>query len=60
VLFDTYLNGQGNPAELKDYISAGIDNPDTISIIADEVVEWQAKAEELKAAESAQKSEKEL
>ena len=45
VLFDTYLNGQGNPAELKDYIAAGIDNPDTINIIADEVVEWQAKAE---------------
>jgi hypothetical protein len=45
VLFDTYLNGQGNPAELKDYIAAGIDNADTINIIADEVVEWQAKAE---------------
>ena len=27
VLFDTYLNGQGNPSELKDYIAAGIDDP---------------------------------
>lgn len=60
MLFDTYLNGQGNPAELKDYISAGIENQETIGIIADEVIEWQAKAEELKAAELAQKNEKEI
>jgi len=38
VLFDTYLNGQGNPEELKDYISAGIDDQRTVDTLADEVV----------------------
>ena len=60
VLFDTYLNGQGNAAELRDYIAAGVDNPDTINIIANEVIEWQSKAEELKVAEAAKKKEKDL
>lgn len=50
MLFDTYLNGQGNPEELKDYIAAGIDDQHTIDIIADEVIEWQAKAAEMRAA----------
>jgi len=46
---------------LKDYIQAGIDdNPDAINIIANEVIEWQNKAEELKQAEAAKKKEKEL
>ena len=44
VLFDTYLNGQGNPNELKDYIAAGIDDQEVINKIADEVIEWQGKA----------------
>jgi hypothetical protein len=34
VLFDTYLKGQGNPEELKDYIAAGVENTDVINIIA--------------------------
>ena len=44
MLFDTYLNGQGNPNELKDYIAAGIDDQEVINKIADEVIEWQGKA----------------
>ena len=33
MLFDTYLNGEGNPDELRDYIAAGIDDPKTIDIL---------------------------
>lgn len=55
VLFDTYLNGQGNPEELRDYIAAGIEDPKAIDIIAKEVVEWQGKATEMKAAEQAKR-----
>lgn len=59
MLFDTYLKGQGNPDELKEYIAAGVDSPDTINIIANEIQEWQNKAAELKAAEHSKKEEKE-
>lgn len=38
VLFDTYLNGQGNISELKEYIAAGIENPETINLISEEVI----------------------
>ena len=38
MLFDTYLNGQGNPDELKEYIAAGIEDQRVIDIIAEEVV----------------------
>jgi outer membrane murein-binding lipoprotein Lpp len=59
VLFDTYLKGQGNPDELKDYIAAGVENTDVINIIASEIVEWQAKAADLKKAEQAMREDKE-
>ena len=57
VLFDTYLNGQGNPDELREYIAAGIDNAKVIDILALEVVDWQAKAVGLRAAQEAKKTE---
>lgn len=37
VLFDTYLKEQGDPSELKEYISAGIEDPLVIDIIAQEL-----------------------
>ena len=60
VLFDTYLNGQGNLNELNDYISAGVDDPAVISVLANEIIEWQGKANELRAAEQAKNTKKEI
>ena len=59
VLFDTYLNGQGKPEELKEYIAAGVENEQVIETIAQEVIEWQGKAADMRAAEEAKKKEKE-
>lgn len=59
VLFDTYLNGQGKPEELKEYIAAGVENEQVIETIAQEVIEWQGKAADMRAAEEAKKKEQE-
>ena len=58
MLFDTYLNGQGNVDELREYIAAGVDNEKIIDTIYQEVVEWQGKAAEMRAADEAKKNAK--
>ena len=46
VLFDTYLNGQGNPDELRDYVEAASTDSRITEILIKEILEYEARANE--------------